>query len=91
VTQLLCQFGTIASFELVKDANGDSKGYGFAVYEDPGVVDMACGRLNGMMLGDKAITVQRSQPRSDGAANASIIQQAQQQVSSRTRVARSSR
>jgi splicing factor U2AF subunit len=86
--QLLSQFGNIASFELVKDANGDSKGYGFAVYEDPSVVDTACARLNGMMLGDKAITVQRSQ-RNDGGmgggmgggmATASVIQQAQQQV-----------
>ena len=50
------------------------------------MVDTACARLNGMMLGDKAITVQRSQPRNDaggmggGMANASVIQQAQQQV-----------
>lgn len=55
------QFGAVRAFELVRDREtGNSKGYGFAVFEDPSVVDMACAGLNGVPMGDKTLTVRRA-------------------------------
>ena len=40
---------------------GNSKGYGFVVYEDVSVTDIACQGLNGMTMGDKTLTVRRAE------------------------------
>ncbi|EFN54776.1 hypothetical protein CHLNCDRAFT_58050 [Chlorella variabilis] len=59
--ELLASFGAIKSFDLVKDKEtGQSKGYGFCVYEDPRVTDVACQGLNGMRMGDRTLTVRRA-------------------------------
>jgi hypothetical protein len=34
--------------------------YGFVVYEDPNVVDIACAGLNGLTMGDRTLTVRRA-------------------------------
>jgi hypothetical protein len=34
--------------------------YGFCVYEDPRVTDIACQGLNGMRMGDRTLTVRRA-------------------------------
>ena len=62
VRELLEAFGPIAKFDLVRDKDtGNSKGYGFVVYQDPSVTDIACQGLNGMQMGDKSLTVRRAE------------------------------
>lgn len=34
--------------------------YGFVVYSDPNVVDVACAGLNGLKMGDRTLTVRRA-------------------------------
>lgn len=34
--------------------------YGFVVYSDPAVVDVACAGLNGLKMGDRTLTVRRA-------------------------------
>jgi hypothetical protein len=34
--------------------------YGFVVYSDPNVVDIACAGLNGLKMGDRTLTVRRA-------------------------------
>ena len=61
VIELLESFGKIKAFDLVRDREtGNSKGYGFAVYQDPAVTDAACQALNGMSMADKVLTVRRA-------------------------------
>ena len=48
-------------FQLVVDREtGNSKGYGFFVYQDHSVTDVACQGLHGMKMGEKSLTVQRA-------------------------------
>jgi len=48
-------------FDLVKDRDiGNSKGYGFCIYQDPAVTDIACAALNGLKMDDKTLTVHRA-------------------------------
>lgn len=59
--ELLGSFGAIKSFDLVKDREtGTGKGYGFVVYQDPSVTDIACAGLNGLKMGDRTLTVRRA-------------------------------
>jgi splicing factor U2AF subunit len=59
--ELLSSFGALKAFDLVKDRDtGQSKGYGFVVYMDPGVTDVACAGLNGMRMGERTLTVRRA-------------------------------
>jgi len=59
--ELLGSFGQIKTFDLVKDREtGNSKGYGFVVYVDPAVTDIACAGLNGLKMGDRTLTVRRA-------------------------------
>ncbi|QDZ19886.1 large subunit of U2 snRNP auxiliary factor [Chloropicon primus] len=61
IRELLGQFGSIMAFDLVKDKEtGNSKGYGFVVYDDPSVTDAACSGLNGLRMGDKTLSVRRA-------------------------------
>lgn len=61
VTELLSSFGTVKMLELVKDREtGQSKGYGFAEYEDASVVEIACLGLNGTKMGDRVLTVRKA-------------------------------
>ena len=57
----MSQFGQIRAFDLVRDKeSGKSKGYGFVVYEDSNVTDVACAGLNGLRMGEKTLTVRRA-------------------------------
>jgi len=61
VKELLTSFGSLKSFNLVKDvASAVSKGYAFAEYADVSLTDQAIAGLNGMQLGDKKLIVQRA-------------------------------
>nr|XP_024400961.1 splicing factor U2af large subunit B-like isoform X2 [Physcomitrium patens]XP_024400962.1 splicing factor U2af large subunit B-like isoform X2 [Physcomitrium patens] len=87
IMDLLSSFGHLRAFDLVKDRDtGNSKGYGFCVYQDPSVMDIACAALNGLKMGDRTLTVRRAsasfmgfsgQPKPD---QSNIIVQAQQQI-----------
>ena len=62
VKELVEAFGPTKSFTLVVDREtGNSKGYGFFVYENHTVTDTACQGLHGMKMGEKSLTVQRAQ------------------------------
>lgn len=83
IRELLESFGPLRGFDLVKDRdNGNSKGYGFCVYQDPAVTDIACAALNGLKMGDKTLTVRRAtvssnQPKPD---QGNFLAQAQQHI-----------
>eukprot|EP01018_Ginkgo_biloba_P026379 Gb_16437 [translate_table: standard] len=82
IKELLESFGPLRGFDLVKDRDtGNSKGYGFCVYQDPAVTDIACAALNGLKMGDKTLTVRRAtasgQPKPD---QSNILAEAQQQI-----------
>ncbi|KAI3928089.1 hypothetical protein MKW98_023690 [Papaver atlanticum] len=81
IRELLESFGSLRGFDLVKDRDtGNSKGYGFCVYQDPAVTDIACAALNGLKMGDKTLTVRRATASIGQANQDSILQQAQQHV-----------
>ncbi|OAY68690.1 Splicing factor U2af large subunit B, partial [Ananas comosus] len=73
----------LRGFDVVKDREtGNSKGYGFCVYQDPAVTDIACAALNGLKMGDRTLTVRRASA-SMGPIKPEqelILQQAQQQI-----------
>lgn len=83
IRELLESFGPLRGFDLVKDRDtGNSKGYGFCVYQDPAVTDHACAALNGLKMGDKTLTVRRATI-STGQAKSeqeTILAQAQQHI-----------
>ncbi|AEO65473.1 uncharacterized protein THITE_2112508 [Thermothielavioides terrestris NRRL 8126] len=61
VMELLVSFGKLKSFVLVKD-NGtqESRGIAFLEYVDPSVTNVAIQGLNNMMLGERALKVQKA-------------------------------
>ncbi|CAA7022177.1 unnamed protein product [Microthlaspi erraticum] len=61
IKELLESLGALKGFDLVKDREtGNSKGYAFCAYQDPAVTDIACAALNGIIMGDKTLTVRRA-------------------------------
>jgi len=50
-------FGNILSCKVASDSSGKSHGYGFVHYEFEDAARQAIERVNGMMIGDKAVTV----------------------------------
>ncbi|KAG0174019.1 hypothetical protein DFQ30_006347 [Apophysomyces sp. BC1015] len=60
VMELLQSFGELRAFHLVKESNGQSKGFAFCEYAEPTVTDLACEGLNDMQLGDRKLVVQRA-------------------------------
>ena len=61
VTSLVEPFGKLATIDLIKNPDTQqSKGYAFITFEDRSVVDGACDGLNGMLVGDKKLTVRRA-------------------------------
>ena len=73
VIELLQTFGELKSFNLVKDANGLSRGFAFCEYLKPEITDLACEGLHGLEMAEKKLIVQRasvggvSMPNVDGA------------------------
>ncbi|XP_043688688.1 splicing factor U2af large subunit B-like isoform X3 [Telopea speciosissima] len=82
IRELLESFGPLRGFDLVKDRDtGNSKGYGFCVYQDPASTDVACAALNGLKMGDKTLTVRRATASMQAKPDQEIIlAQAQQQL-----------
>jgi splicing factor U2AF subunit len=83
IRELLESFGPLRGFDLVKDRDtGNSKGYGFCVYEDQAATDVACAALNGLKMGDKTLTVRRATINSGQVKSEQehILAQAQQHI-----------
>ncbi|KAI3979869.1 hypothetical protein MKX01_042523 [Papaver californicum] len=58
IRDLLESFGPLRGFDLVKDrVTGNSIGYAFCVYQDTSTMDLVCASLNGIILGEKTLTV----------------------------------
>lgn len=61
VKTLLRSFGELKALSLIKEVGtGVSKGFGFFEYVDGSVADAAIQGLNGMVVGDKTLTVRRA-------------------------------
>ena len=59
--ELLATYGDLASFTLVTDpTTGESRGIGFAAFENPEDTDEAVAALHGMRMGDATISVARA-------------------------------
>ncbi|XP_057950048.1 splicing factor U2af large subunit A-like isoform X2 [Malania oleifera] len=82
IRELLESFGPLRGFDLVKDRDtGNSKGYGFCIYQDPMVTDEACKNLDGLKMGDKTLTVRRATPSGlTKSERENILAQAQQHI-----------
>lgn len=84
IRELLESFGPLRGFDLVKDRDtGNSKGYGFCLYQDPAVTDIACAALNGLKMGDKTLTVRRATVSSSNQSKpdqGNFLAQAQQHI-----------
>jgi splicing factor U2AF subunit len=52
---LLNAFGEVRSSMLIKDTNGNSKGFAFCEFKDQAVTDVALTGLNGLKLGDSPL------------------------------------
>jgi splicing factor U2AF subunit len=71
ILELLEAFGKLRALKVIKDAqNGTSKGYAFCEWVDPGIVETAVASLNGLAIGDRTLTVRRSEPLPPAAAAA---------------------
>ena len=58
IQELFDSIRPLCGFDLVKDGDtGNSKGYGFCVYQDPAVTDIAWAAFNGLKTSDKTLTV----------------------------------
>lgn len=61
IMELLVSFGKLKSFVLVKDKHTEeSRGIAFCEYHDSSVTSVAIDGLNNMMLGDRALKVQKA-------------------------------
>ena len=59
------QFGNILSCKIVKDAKGESQGYGFVHFESEDSANQAINDVNGMLLQDRKVFVGRFKTRDD--------------------------
>ena len=61
VKEIICSFGELKAFNLVKDLNTPTgKVYAFFEYIDSDITDKACRELNGKQIGEKTLFVQRA-------------------------------
>ncbi|KAI3329333.1 hypothetical protein HD806DRAFT_519540 [Xylariaceae sp. AK1471] len=61
IVELLVSFGELKAFVLVKDNGTDeSRGIAFCEFADPSVTDIAAQGLNGMVIGEKNLKVQKA-------------------------------
>lgn len=66
VLELLQAFGKVKAFHLVKNEDGNSKGYCFVEYADPNITHIAIQGLNGMEIGGKSLTARLAGERALG-------------------------
>lgn len=59
------EFGKIFSVKIAKDADGNSKGFGFVNFENPDSAKRAMEAMNGLLLGSKVLYVARAQKKAE--------------------------
>ncbi|XP_039139692.1 polyadenylate-binding protein 4-like isoform X1 [Dioscorea cayenensis subsp. rotundata] len=59
------EFGKIDKVAIAKDANGESKGFGFVSFESPDSAKKAMESMNGVQLGTKTLYVARAQKKAE--------------------------
>ncbi|PIA54879.1 hypothetical protein AQUCO_00901051v1 [Aquilegia coerulea] len=59
------EFGTITNLIVSKDANGDSRGFGFVNFDSPDSAKQALEAMNGTQLGSKVLYVARAQKKAE--------------------------
>ncbi|KZT65302.1 hypothetical protein DAEQUDRAFT_752640 [Daedalea quercina L-15889] len=57
------QFGQIVSARVMRNENGDSRGFGFVSYQTPDQAAAALHAMNGMVLGTKQLVVRLHEPK----------------------------
>ncbi|KAF8162421.1 hypothetical protein K438DRAFT_296690 [Mycena galopus ATCC 62051] len=57
------QFGQIVSARVMRNENGESRGFGFVSYQTPDQVSAALHAMNGVLLGTKQVVVQLHVPK----------------------------
>jgi len=77
VLELFRAFGEVKSFHLVRDPpdSPTHKGYCFIAYHDEKQTDHVIASFNGMFIGDKALTVRRSNTTGSGVGGAQGVKQ----------------
>mmetsp|Transcript_13062 Transcript_13062/g.21156 ORF Transcript_13062/g.21156 Transcript_13062/m.21156 type:complete len:547 (+) Transcript_13062:151-1791(+) len=61
IIELLSAFGKLKALKVIKEpATGKSKGFCFCEYKDPSVTDAAISGLSGLQIGERTLTVRRS-------------------------------
>ena len=61
--EILLPFGPLKYFTLVRDkSSGASKGYGFAIFEDASINETVIEGLNGMVMGNRTLSVRKNLP-----------------------------
>lgn len=63
--EFFSKFGTITNYDLAKDENGGSKGFGFVNYEKPEDAQKAVDEANGKELSGKTLYVGRAQKKAE--------------------------
>ncbi|KAF7971491.1 hypothetical protein HWV62_20950 [Athelia sp. TMB] len=57
------QFGQIVSARVMRNENGESRGFGFVSYQTPDQANAAMHAMNGMVLGSKQLVVRLHEPK----------------------------
>ncbi|OJA12539.1 hypothetical protein AZE42_07178 [Rhizopogon vesiculosus] len=57
------QFGQIVSARVMRNENGDSRGFGFVSYQTPDAASAAMRAMNGVVLGSKQLVVRLHEPK----------------------------
>ncbi|KAJ7108679.1 hypothetical protein C8R44DRAFT_636477 [Mycena epipterygia] len=57
------QFGQIVSARVMRNENGESRGFGFVSYQTPDQASAALHAMNGMLLGTKQVVVRLHEPK----------------------------
>merc|ERR1712156_806705 len=65
LTEIFTKFGKITSYKVVKEKDGNSKGFGFVSFEDSEAADKAVEELNGLEIGGKNLFVGRAQKKAE--------------------------
>ncbi|XP_004499044.1 polyadenylate-binding protein 2-like [Cicer arietinum] len=63
--EMFSEFGTIASYKIMRDPNGVSRGSGFVAFSTPEEASRALGEMNGKMIASKPLYVAVAQRKED--------------------------
>lgn len=70
--EMFAEFGTIASYKVMRDANGVSRGSGFVAFSTPEEASRALGEMNGKMISGKPLYVALAQRKEERRARLQV-------------------